>query len=256
MSEENSQIELDLHKKRKLYKRHFQGSMIRSGASLFMWLFAFAAYLLDFIQSRQLVGISLSVVFLISINPPSLWCLKLVNNKRRFEQISLLINILEIIGYTSIIYIMGGINALFLTPIYAALIAYVGVVGPPILPFKIAGLCGLAIILMAKFEYVGILPHQAPFWKEQISGSNQIIVTLVAMSLFFVVAFISSYNGKILKKNETRLKYQNTELSISRSRLKKSTEQLKKNNVTLRNTARKALEADKMKSEFLANMSH
>ena len=35
-----NQIELNPDQQKKLYKRHFQGALVRSGASLFMWLFA------------------------------------------------------------------------------------------------------------------------------------------------------------------------------------------------------------------------
>ena len=203
-----------------------------------------------------MIGISLSVGFLICINPPTLWILKHSNSRRRFEYLSLVINFIEIIGYTTIIYVLGGINALFLSPIYAALIAYVGVVGPPIWPFKIAGFCGAAFSLMVGLEYFGIIPHQIPFWNEQLPGSDQIIIVTVVICLLYVVAFISSYTGRILKRNEEKLKEQNTELSRSRLELKESAKQLEKKNVELKLSAEQAQESDRMKSEFLANMSH
>jgi signal transduction histidine kinase len=255
-AKKQNQIELKPIQLEMLYKRHFQGALVRSGASLFMWLCAFVAFLVGSIQDKHLIGVSLSVAFLICINPPTLWLLKHSPTRRRFEYISLVINFFETIGYTAIIYVLGGINALFLSPIYAALIAYVGVVGPPILPFKIAGFCGAAFSLMVVIEYFGIIPHQIPFWKEQLPGSDQIIIVTVGICLLYVVAFISSYTGKILKHNEAKLKEQNTELSQSRLKLKQSAVQLENKNIELELTANQAQESDRMKSEFLANMSH
>jgi len=48
----------------------------------------------------------------------------------------------------------------------------VGVVGPPIWPFTIAGFCGAAFSLMVGLEYFGIIPHQIPFWNEQDKGCS------------------------------------------------------------------------------------
>ena len=253
---EQNRIELKPDQQKKLYKRHIQGALVRSSASLFMWLFALVAFFIGSIQEKHLVGISLSVVFLIGINPPTLWILKRSTSRHSFECESLVINFLEIIGYTSIIYLLGGINALFLSPIYAALIAYVGVVGPPILPFKVAGLCGAAFSLIVGLEHFDILPHQSPFWNKHLPGSDQIIIVLVGVCLLYVVAFISSYTGRILKRNEKKLREQNIELSHSRLELKESAEQLEKKNVALKLAAKQAQESDRMKSEFLANMSH
>ena len=252
---ENS-IELNPEQQEKLYRRHFQGALVRSGASMFMWLFAVTAFLVGSIQVDNLIGISISVAFLICLNPPALWLLKRSHRRRRFRYVSLAINLLEIIGYTAVIYVLGGVNALFLSPIYAALIAYVGVVGPPGLPFQVAGLCGSAFSLMVGLEYFGVIPHQKPFWSEQLPGSDQLIIVAVGICLLYVVAFISSYTGRILKRNEAKLREQNSQLSRSRQMLKKSAAQLANKNAELEISTKQARESDRMKSEFLANMSH
>ena len=121
-----------------LYKRHRQGAFVRTGASLFMWLFAYVAYLIDSIQKDHIIGVSFCVGYLILINPPTLWILKHITRVKFYENFSVLINFLEILGYTAIIYSLGGVNALYLSPLYCALIAYVGTVGPSKLPFTIA----------------------------------------------------------------------------------------------------------------------
>jgi len=119
----------------KLYKRHRQGAFVRTGASLFMLLFAYVAYLFDVIQKDHIIGVSFCVGYLILINPPTLWILKHITRKKFYENFSVLINFLEILGYTAVIYSFGGVDALYLSPIYCALIAYVGTVGPTMLPF-------------------------------------------------------------------------------------------------------------------------
>ena len=241
---------------KRLYKRHFQGALVRSGASLFMWLFALISFLVGSIQAQHLIGISFSVAFLIAINPPTLWILKHTINRRRYEYVSMGINFLEIIGYTGVIYSLGGINASYLSPLYVALIAYVGVAGSGSLPFRIATLCGMTYGLMVALEYFGMIPHQDPFWKRQLPGSSQIIQFLATICLLYVVAFISSYTGTLLKRNKKKLREQNMELDRSRTELKNAAEGLEKKNVELQRAANRAKESDRMKSEFLANMSH
>jgi len=109
-----------------LYRRHFQGALVRSGASVVMWVFALVSYLANTIKMNQFTGITLSVLYLILMNPPTLLLLKHITQVRLYKYGSLLINFLEILGYTAIIYFLGGIEAAYLTPIYAALITYVG----------------------------------------------------------------------------------------------------------------------------------
>ncbi len=249
-------VNLQPDQRAKLFKRHKQGAYVRSGASLFMWLCAGVAFLADMIRINHLLGVSFTVVYLILINPPTLWLLKKIYRRRVYAIFSVLINCLEIIGYTSVIYFMGGINALYLTPIYAALIAYVGTVGPPRLPFVIASICAATLSISAAMEYVGLIPHQDPFWKYQPSGITQIGIILTNTCILFVVAFITSYTGSILRKNKDKLRKKNVELEKSGLELEVAAEKLENKNVELQLTANKARESDRMKSEFLANMSH
>ena len=240
----------------KLFKRHKQGALVRTGASLFMWLFALVNFFLKTITADHMIGISMVVAYLVLINPPTLLILRHINRRRAYELFSILINFLEIIGYTAIIYCLGGINALYLSPIYAALIAYVGAVGPAGLPFVIASLCSSAMTIMVGMEYFGIIPHRDPFWEIQLPVFNQLIILLANICLLFVVAFITSYTGNILRKNKNKLRIKNVEIEKSRLELKVAADNLENKNVALQLTADRARESDRMKSEFLANMSH
>ena len=121
---------LSPEKVKKLYSRHLRGAFVRSIASLRGWAFALISFSTGVLKTHQLIGISASVLYLVLINFPALIALKKISSERSYNNFSLLINQLEILGYTSIIYFCGDIEATHLTLIYAALIAYVGVVAP------------------------------------------------------------------------------------------------------------------------------
>ncbi|MDO9111759.1 MAG: hypothetical protein Q7U40_13955, partial [Desulfatirhabdiaceae bacterium] len=195
-----------------LYRRHFQGALIRSGASVIMWVFALAAYLADVIKINHFTGVSLSVLYLILINPPTLLLLKRITNLRLYGYASLLINFLEILGYTAIIYSLGGIEATFLTPIYAALITYVGVMGPRAFAYVIAFLCSAAFSFVVGCEYLGLIPRQPVVLSFNPSSLTILSYLSVVSWLIFVVAYVSSLTAGILKKNRKKLREQNFEL--------------------------------------------
>jgi len=208
----HSRNELPTNYVEMLYRQHFQGALVRSGASVVMWVFALVSYLENTIKINHFTGVTLSVLYLILINPPTLLLLKHITHVGLYKYSSLLINFLEIFGYTAIIYFLGGIEATYLTPIYAALITYVGVVAPRSFPFIIAFLCSAAFSFVVVGEYLGLLPHQSvdPFFNPP--WLTRLMNLSVVIGLLLVVAFISSLTSGILKKNRNRLREQNVEL--------------------------------------------
>ncbi|MBW1781922.1 MAG: hypothetical protein JRL30_14420 [Deltaproteobacteria bacterium] len=209
-----------------LYRRHFQGALVRSVASVSMWIFALAAYLANIIKMNQFTGITLSVMYLILINPPTLLLLKRITHARLYVYASLLVNFLEILGYTAVIYFLGGIEAAYLTPIYSALIAYVGVVAPPNVLRVIAFMSSAAFTLMVAGEYFGFLPHQCVIPSFVAPWPNQILILAVVIGLLFVVAYTSSFTAGILKKNRDKLNDQNVELMKKTASLRVANDRL------------------------------
>jgi signal transduction histidine kinase len=219
-----------------LYRRHAQGALVRSVASIFMWTLCLFSYLLGIITVDNFTGISGSVVYLLVMSPATLWVLRHLHGVRLFEYCSLAINLMEVVGYTAIMHFLGGVHATYLLPIYCALITYLGVVGPRRLPFVVAVFCSVSFSVMVVAEHYGLLsnynptpPFPLPPWP------NQLAIVGVSVCCLFVVAFIAAYTARLLRRNRDRLRQQNVELKL---------------------VAVKAQEGDRLKSEFLANMSH
>jgi signal transduction histidine kinase len=219
----------------RIYRRHLQGAYVRSFSSLIMWVSSVVAYGFGFIRSENLFSNTLAVLYLILMNPPTLWFLKRIRNARRVEYFSLFINSLEIIGYTAVMHSFGGIEATFLLLIYASVITYVGIVGSRVTPFIVAGMCSACFFGMAILEHQGILPTLRINALYHVSWPDQVAIVSVTTILLFVLAFISAFAAQLLKRNRDKLQRQNWELQ---------------------KMIVKAQESDRLKSEFLANMSH
>jgi len=210
-----------------LYRRHLQGAIVRSVASVVMWVFALASYSEDIIKTHHLTGITLSILYLILINPPTLLLLKHITRVRVYQYASLLINFLEIIGYTAIIYFLGGLEATYLTPIYAALITYVGAVAPRSFTYIVALMCSAAFGFVVAGNYFGFLPSQSLIPSFNPPGMMRFIHLSVVMGLLLVVAYIASMTAGILKKNRDRLREQNVELRETAAELTAANDRLR-----------------------------
>jgi len=197
---------------KRLYARHKRGAWVRSGASLAMWFFALISFFQGIIQPYHFIGVTASVLLLVLMNPPTLWALKKTTNTGWYSFFSLLINVLEIIGYTAIIYFLGGIEALYLIPIYIILISYVGIVSSRRLPFIIAGICSLCLTGMLVLVHLGFLPQMNVISGFYIPWENQLTNLFVIVGFLFVSAFISSYIAAINRRNREKLREQNVKL--------------------------------------------
>ena len=234
-----SSEQLQDEKLEKLYKRHVKGSLVRSGASIAMWTVALMAFFAGAIKSHYLIGISASVLYLILINPPSLIGLKYITSRRLYEYFSLFINQLEIFGYTSIIYFCGGIEASYLALLYAALIAYVGVVAPRKHPFIVASLCVVTYNLMVGLVYLGYIPPIKLIPGDKLPLLTQLWILSVVTGLLYVVAYISATTANMLKMHKDKLNKQNIELVRANDRLGREIDERKQAEEALRESEEK-----------------
>jgi PAS domain S-box-containing protein len=197
---------LDAAKSERIIRRHRSAAIVRSRASAILWLAAVAALVFEILPRDSVLGITGAVLYLILLNPPTLWVLGRLRTRRQVQLWSLAINLFEIAGYTAVIHFSGGIEATALTLIYAALITYTGILGRESLPFTVAALCSLAFSLMVVAEQVGWLAHRSLLSAWPIPWRTQIVITLVTVSLLFVVASLASRASSLLWGSKKKLR--------------------------------------------------
>lgn len=210
-----------------LFKVHRQGAIVRSVASLTMWLFALFSFWLDHIRISNFIGISCSVLLLVLINPPTLFIFKRIVRNNAHAYFSIFINMLEVVVYTAIIYSLGGYEAIYLTLIYAALIAYLGVMAPRKVPFIIASFSAICFGSVVVLDVLGIIPSLKVNPHFKVEMTTQFIRTSVVVSLLFLVAYISSFTAGKIKHGRKMLRQQNEELEKKTIQLENSRRELK-----------------------------
>jgi PAS domain S-box-containing protein len=197
---------------RLLYKRHFQAAIVSCLATIGLWLTALAVFWFDIIAVGHFKGISLTVLGIILINPPILWGIKKARTIRNLNGVSFLHSVLEVVGYTAAIHFLGGIEAVFLTPLYAILITYVGVFTPKGIPTLLAFFSSLSFTLLVVAEHYGFLAHHKliPFYL--FPFREQLIVCLVVSALLFILAYVSTFTSTLLRSNRLKLQARNEAL--------------------------------------------
>jgi len=200
---------LQAEKSKGLFRRHFRGALVRSGASIGMWTFALIAYLTGSFEGHHLLGVSAAVIYLICMNVPALAVLKFITKKRTHELFSLVINQAEIIGYTAIIYFSGGIEASYLTLLYVALIVYVGVVAPRRHSYIVASLCASTFSFMVVMRGLGFIPELSVIPGITVTMSYLLTRLAAIIALLFVVAYITATTANLLRTQRDHLHSQN-----------------------------------------------
>lgn len=226
-------------KKERLIRAHIQGAYVRSGASILIGVLTFVAYLKDTISFGSLVGSSVTLLFIILMNVPMIALIRRIDSRRWFEICSFTVNGLEIMGYTAFIYFVGGFRSTYLTPIYAALIFYVGVMAPLRYPLIVAGLCSIAFSTMVYLEHFGYLPHQNIFLVYNYSWDMVSYVLFVLTAVLFVIAFMASYTSWMLAGARKSLKEKNAALVAANERLSHEIEERIRVENALRKSERK-----------------
>lgn len=222
-----------------LYKKQFIGAFVRSGASIAMWTFALIAFFIGALKIHHFIGISASVLYLILLSFPTLMVFKHITVRRSYNYFSLFTNQLEITGYTAVIYFCGGIEATYITLLYAALIAYVGVVAPRRHSFIVASLCVATYSLMLGLVYIGFLPHFSVIFHFTPKLSDQLLVLAVVFAILYIIAFISATSANKIKTHKDNLSHQNIELEITNEKLTQEIEERERIGETLRESEEK-----------------
>jgi signal transduction histidine kinase len=141
-----------------------------------------------------------------------------------------------LIGFSGLIYSVGGIEATYLIPIYVIVMIYYVVATDRKMPYVTATMslaCFSSVVLL---ELFGVLPHLGLYASSKPPiATHQAATLAVTAVILYVSAFTSSYAEKIIERGQVELRAQNVELEKAKDR---------------------ALESDKLKSEFLAHMSH
>jgi signal transduction histidine kinase len=216
-------------------KHHIFNILIRSGSSVVIWLFCLAAFLVGTVHAVNFKGVSIACAFVILTCVPSLFVMRRLPQGRPAMIASAFDRFLVIVGYTGVIYCLGGIEAGYLIPLYALFTMYVGFASPWRMPYTTAIQSIVCFSFVVAGEHYGILPS---FTLDETFGLTwiyQLAILAVTAGFLFASAFISSAAARLIDESRERLRKQNEELERALDR---------------------AQESDRKKSEFLANMSH
>jgi hypothetical protein len=195
-----------------LYKKLVRGAWVRSQASLIMWFGALAAYRLQVFDFTAFLGITLAVLFLILINPPTLWLFRVFIHKKYGAYLSFVIHALEVLGYTAIIYFCGGLNVSYLTLVYTLIIIYVGIMAPTFWTLIITGFCSLSLAGMVFLVFFRIIPVPSNFLSHHLPLGRQLFDVAIITAFLILVSLFSSYTARIITKGKKQLREQNLSL--------------------------------------------
>lgn len=236
---------LTTDQRKRIYKRHLQGAFVRTFAIFGIWLFLMLSYWFEAITTKAFLGLSVTGGVVIVANIPFLWGLQKVARKNTFDYYNLIINFIEALGDTAIIYFLGGIKGMYLIIIYAGLIAYVGIVAPRRYPFILATVCAGSFAAMALMEHFGIIPHQNNQWGYHYTLTEVVLIVFCLAVTLYVLAFVLSYTSRMLRRTKDELRLQNKELASSRQELNTIADELRHKNAALENSVEELQRAQK-----------
>jgi len=190
----------------RVLRAHRRSAVVRAGSSLAMWLFAVAALLGGLIDRWHFLGVTGAVAFLVLMNLPNLWVLGRITHARTLNAFGVVIHAQEILGYTAIIHFLGGVEAAYLGLLYGALIASVGLLTTPRLPYVLAALASAAFGLMVAIEHVGLLSHRPVVARPDRPWNDQLAIVGVVAGLLFVTAYITVVNARLIRRSRDSLR--------------------------------------------------
>jgi len=206
---------------RRIFRKQLQGAIVWWVSITAVWILLLLPYYFGKVDGDSFGKISLLFLSGYVLYLPLLGAVRHITHRRSQEFISYLVHIFQITALAIFIYLMGGVRVAYLGIILAPLVTYVGMVAAPRFPFFMAILWVILYSLMVMLEHVGIIPHQNKALIYRYGWEDAFVIVFLVNSVILLVASVSSYAAKTLKKARD-----------------------------------KAREAERMKSVFLANMSH
>jgi len=177
-----------------------------------MWLFAMAAFLLGLIEAKHLIGISVSVAYLVLMGIPVIAVAGRITRLSTYRVFVILISVAEVLGYSGVVFSLGGVEAQYLIPLYVAYVAYMGIVEHRESPYITAAICTVVCDLMLVLQHVGILPSMRAYPGSTLPWTNQTVIALTTSGFLFVAAYMSAFASGAIKIMRRRLVEQNLEL--------------------------------------------
>jgi hypothetical protein len=98
-------------------KHHVFNLLLRTGTSVVIWLFCLGAFLFGTVRDVNFRGVSIACAFILLTCIPSLLVMRRLSVGRPAMFASALDRLLVIVGYTGVLYSLGGIEAGYLIPL-------------------------------------------------------------------------------------------------------------------------------------------
>jgi signal transduction histidine kinase/FixJ family two-component response regulator len=217
----------------RLIERHRHGARVRTAGSAACWGIGVLFFRTGVLPASSFYGVTACVAGLLLIGFPTLPLLR--RWPRHGTALSVFIHSAETVLYTGIIHFCGGAEAAFLFGMYAAMVAYAGVVLPRPFPVVFAtgsSACLVGLVLLERFGFVAHRPLQP---HSHMADGIQLATVTVGVAILYVVAYLASEGADLIRRTKDRLR---------------------EKNAALEEASAQALSAARLKTEFLANMSH
>jgi signal transduction histidine kinase len=257
-------IENDVKTKthRKYLNRHKIGAFFRSITVFLIIIYSYIAYRLDYINVVQYKGVIYSVLTILFFNFALLLLSPHLKTRKSNLYLTLSMNTIELVCYTSMMHFLGGIDALYLCSIYIVIMFLVGMFSPAVVTAYGGVMSILLFGALVFMEHYQLIQNHASL--KLGAGLSQLpiqtkLTILGAFDLIFLVGIaISVRVGIILKRNRNKIRLQNQQLSKEILERKRVQDDLTSAYSTLQETQTQLVQSAKLASigELAAGVAH